>query len=135
MTLDSIRDQFLEIARNLHAPAKCARFNTSAQHDGCPHVECTNGEFNYVVTERGNEFERRKTNDPQELLFWLVSDLTWELALEWELRHRIPGEDFRRQLFRKDIELITQINPEWARRKREKYEKILGEYPFNNRNA
>jgi hypothetical protein len=119
----------------LDASPKQVRFNTSARHDGSAHVECVGGEFNYVVTERGNEFERRRTVDPQELLFWLVSDLTWEMAAEWELQHRIEGEDFRRQLFRRDIELISRIDPEWARRKREKYEKILGEYPFNDRKA
>jgi hypothetical protein len=57
------------------------------------------------------------------------------MALEWELQHRIEGEDFRRQFFRKDIELMTLVSEDWARRKKEKYEKIIGEYPFDDRLA
>lgn len=97
-------------------------------------MEYIGGEFHYVVTERGSECGRRKTPDAEELLFWLVSDLTWAMALDWELEHRIQGEDFRRQLFRKDIELISQVNQDWAHQKREKYQKILGE-PFDDRNG
>lgn len=110
---------------------RCAR---SPQHDGSPHVECIGGEFHYVVTERGSEFERRKTSDAEELLFWLISDLTWAMAVDWEVQHRIRGEDFRRELFRKDIELMSQVSQDWARQKREKYQKILGEHPFDDKN-
>lgn len=132
MTLGAINDRYHTIAQQLAALAKFVRFTTTAQHDGSPHIECFEGEFHYVVTERGSEHERRKTSDPEDLLFWLVSDLTWEMAAEWEVRHRIKGEDFRRQLFRKDIELMSSISQDWACRKKEKYEKILGEHPFDD---
>ena len=135
MTLRSISDRYHAIARDLAAPAKHVRFVTTPQHDGSPHIECIGGEFHYVVTERGSEHEHRKTSDAEELLFWLVSDLTWAMALDWELQHRIEGEDFRRQFFRKDIELMSLVSEEWARRKKQKYEKILGEYPFDDRLA
>ena len=135
MTLRSISDRYHAIARDLAAPAKPVRFVTTPQHDGSPHIECIGGGFHYVVTERGSEPERRMTSEAEELLFWLVSDLTWALASEWEVQHRIEGEDFRRQLFRKDVELMSQVSEDWARRKKEKYEKILGEYPFDDRMA
>src|SRR5258707_252458 len=132
MTLRSINDRYHVIAQQLAAPAKFVRFATTAQHDGSAHIEFIGGEFHYVVTERGSEHERRKTSDAEELLFWLVSDLTWEMAVEWEVRHRIQGEDFRRQLFRKDIQLMSSVSEDWARRKKEKYKKILREYPFDD---
>lgn len=135
MTLRSVTDRYHAIAGKLAAPAKFVRFVTTPQHDGSPHIECIGGEFHYVVTERGIEHERRKTSDAEELLFWIVSDLTWEMAVEWEVRHRIEGEDFRRQMFRKDIELMSLVSEDWARRKKEKYEKILGQYPFDDRLA
>lgn len=132
MTLRTISDRYHTIARSLSAPQKHVRFATSPQHDGSPHVECYGGEFHYIVTERGSEFEHRKTSHAEELLFWLVSDLTWAMASDWELQHRIEKEDFRRQLFRKDVELISKVRNEWGRRKKEKYEKILGGRPFDD---
>ncbi|OAI55586.1 hypothetical protein AYO49_05365 [Verrucomicrobiaceae bacterium SCGC AG-212-N21] len=130
MTLSDLHDRYLAIARELDAPDKHVWFSTKAQHDGSPHVECVGGEFHYVYTDRGCELERRTTAESEELLFWLVSDLTWAMASEWERTHRIAGEDSRRQLFRKDIELISQVSEEWARRKRDKYEKALREHTF-----
>ena len=135
MTLRAIKDRYQAIARELGVPATHVRFSTSPQHDGRAHVECCGDEFHYVVTERGSEHERRKTSDPEELLFWLISDLTFGMALDWEVQRRIQGEDSRRQLFRKDIELMSQVNQHWAERKKERYENILGEHPFDDRNA
>ena len=131
MTLSLVKKRYYAIAQQLGAPTKHVRFATTPQHDGSPHVEYEGPELHYVVTERGQEFERRKTRDPDEMLYWFISDLTWSMASDWELAHRVKGEDFRRQLFRKDIELLSTINEDWASRKRTKYEKLLGEpYPF-----
>ncbi|MBF0410494.1 MAG: hypothetical protein HQM10_24325 [Candidatus Riflebacteria bacterium] len=129
MTLRSASQRYHAIAHYLGAPAKCICFATTPQHDGSPHIEFISGEFHYIVTERGSEYERRKTSDPEELLFWLVSDLTWSMASEWEIKHRIDGEDFRKQLFNKDVELLSQVNADWGRRKKEKYESILRDFP------
>lgn len=130
MTLASIRDRYDTIADRLSAPARHRHFFTTPQHDGSCHVELVGSEFHYVVTERGTEYERWTTSDADELLFWLVSDLTREMAMEWELKNRIEGEDFRRQFFSKHVELMAQVNEAWGRRTRLNYEKILEEYPF-----
>jgi len=135
MTLRSINNRYHAIAQKLAAPAKHVRFFTTPQHDGSPHIECIGGEFHYVVTERGSEYERRRTSDPEEVVFWLVSDLTWAMALEWEVQHRIEGEDCRRQMFRKDIDLMSTVSEVWSARKRQKYEQILSEHPFDDQKA
>ena len=133
MNLATVKNRYYKIARILKAPSKHIRFATTPQHDGSPHVEHEGIELHYVVTERGSEFERRKTKDTNELLFWIVSDLTWAMASDWELANRIEAEDFRRQLFRKDVELMSLIDKEWADRKRTKYENLLScKYPFEN---
>lgn len=105
---------------------------TAAQHDGSAHVEVCGDSYHYVVTERGTEFERRRTTDTDELLFWLMSDVTFSLASEYELRHRVDGRDFRRLLFQKQIELMGQLNADWSERKKQEIERVLTAHPFDD---
>jgi Immunity protein 63 len=72
------------------------------------------------------------TEDPEELLYWLVSDLAWDMASEHELAHRRAGEDSRRQLFDKHVELLALANATWSRRKRAEYDELLLSHPFSD---
>lgn len=107
-------------------------FRTSAQHDGSAHVEVCADSYHYVVTERGAEFERRRTTDPDELLFWLMSDVTFSLACEYEIKHRVRGRDFRRLLFQKQIDLMGQLNADWSERKKQEIERVLVAHPYDD---
>ena len=129
-SVSTIRSRYYSIARQLKAPAAHIHFATAPQHDGNPHVERNEDSFCYVVTERGQEYERRRTGDPDELLYWLVSDLTWAMASEYELRHRVPGQDFRRLLFKKHSELLAEVNSQWSQRKQTEYDQVLVDHPF-----
>ena len=101
-------------------------------HDGSPHVEVIGDEYHYVVTERGSEFERKRTKDIDELLFWLVSGDVFELACDWELEHRIEHQDSRRLMFAKEIEYLEKINSNWASKQKLNHENILKENPYND---
>lgn len=113
----------LNIHRDLH---------TSPQHNGSAHVEIVDGEYHYVITERGCEFERRKTPDKDHLLYWLACDLVFSLACQYELKNRIRGQSFRRLLFSKEIELMMSLNKNWAQRRQLEIAKILKESPYND---
>ncbi|MGV8959520.1 MAG: Imm63 family immunity protein [Stenotrophomonas sp.] len=106
--------------------------HTSARDDGSAHVEFVDKKFNYVITERGSELKRKIAQSEDELLFWLMDDVTTGIALEFESKNRIPGEDFRRQYFSKNIELLTRLSSDWALRKASEYQKILGQHPYRD---
>jgi hypothetical protein len=129
-SMSAIKSRYYSIARRLGAPKAHAEFAMTPQHDGSPHVERAGDGFGYVVTERGQELERRTTGDPDELLYWLVSDLTWAIASDYELAHRAPDRDSRHLLFQKHLELLAKVNSEWLRRKRVAYNRVLAEHPF-----
>jgi hypothetical protein len=133
ITLDDIQERYAQVVRRLIGPCATGRINTTPRHDGSSHIESRDGGWDYVVTERGSEFERRRTTDPDEVLFWLVADLTWGMALEYEFTHRRAGQDFRRIMFAKRIELLNRVNPQWANRVQEEYDRILVEHPFVDR--
>jgi hypothetical protein len=108
------------------------KIQTRRQDDGSPHVELVDGRYHYVVTERGSEYERRIAEDEDELLYWLMNDVTTGIALEIELNNRILGQDSRRQWFSKNVELLNRLSSVWAGRKESEYEKVLTMHPFSN---
>jgi hypothetical protein len=108
------------------------KIQTRRQDDGAPHVELVNGRYDYVVTERGIEFERNTASTEDELLYWLMDDVVTGIALLLELENRIPGQDSRRQWFATSIELLARLSPEWGQRKEREYAKVLNEHPFRD---
>jgi hypothetical protein len=129
VSIAHLRKQYLALCQKLGAKG---RFQTAAQHDGSAHVEVTADSYQYVVTERGTEFERKRTDDADELLYWLMADVVFSVASEYELTHRIEGQDFRRLLFQKEIELMGQLSANWSERKRREIEHILSDHPFDD---
>ena len=129
-TISAIKSRYYSMAKQLQAPPAHIRFATTPQHDGSPHVERGGDLFCYVVTERGQELKRRRTADSDELLYWLLSDLTWAMAIDYELRHRVTKHDVRRLLFKKHLELLAQLNSEWSHRKKAEYDQVLATHPY-----
>ncbi len=97
--------------------------------DGTPHIETIEGRLHYVVSERGNEFERRVAHNEDELLYWLVTDLTSTIASAWEAKHRVPWLDSRRRWFAKEIQILNRVNPEWAARRSDEQARLLRDSP------
>jgi len=131
--LKAIRSSYIQIAQQLGASDIYIHFYTKPQHSGTPHIEYDGANFQYIVTERGLTLETRQTQDPEEILFWLVQGLTHTLAIHYEYENRIPDQDFRRVMFAKHIELLAQVNPKWAELQQQKYGQTLQENPFVDR--
>jgi len=129
--LNTLRERFARTCDRLEGGhAYRGWFRTVPSHDGSAHIEREGPLLCYVVTERGSEYERRRTPDAEELLYWLMSDVTFDMAAKYELAHRRPAEDFRRQLFRVQEDLLESLNVAWADDLRRKYEIILRNHPF-----
>jgi hypothetical protein len=99
--------------------------------DATPFIEMRGRQFHFVISERGHEFER-VTGNSDEILALLFEAITFSLASSFELRHRLRGQDSRRILFVKQIELLTLLDAEWARCVSEKQDKTLEEFPFSD---
>jgi hypothetical protein len=82
--------------------------------------------------ERGAERERLRTNNLDELLYWVFESTTHALAVDFELHHRNPAEDFRRGMFQHQLELLEQLDPAWRDRCDKKIKAILENYPFRD---
>ncbi|MCA9120312.1 MAG: hypothetical protein H6822_33265 [Planctomycetaceae bacterium] len=129
MTLKTVQSRFREIAEAIGSNES---LRTTAQHDGSAHAEQVGDQYFYVVTERGSEFERRETSDPEELLSWFVRDLTSVIAGDWELKNRAKSQDSRRLRFAKHVELLRGINNSWANQQQSHYQSVLLRHPFDD---
>lgn len=132
LSLDALRHRFAALVAPFDTHPDYKRFATSPTHDGGPHIEQQGSTYAYVITERGKEYERRETTDPDEILYWLVSNVTCCVAQQYEARHRKAGVDSRRMWFDLDVKMLAQINPEWGSRKRAEYENTLKSHSFSD---
>ncbi|WP_187262847.1 Imm63 family immunity protein [Pontibacter beigongshangensis] len=68
------------LARKINAPDYVLPTYIKSEGFARPHIEKHGSEYHWVVVERGQEFERRKTTDLKELLFWIFDSVTFAMA-------------------------------------------------------
>jgi hypothetical protein len=83
---------------------------------GRPHVETSARDMSYVIVERGTELQRHTTTDLDMLLYWIFRDVTFSMAVDYEVAHRSEGQDFRILLFQHQLQLLQDLRPEWRHR-------------------
>lgn len=97
-----------------------------------PHVEVGDGQYHFVVVERGQEISRKSSASYDDLLYWIFANATHSLAFEYELKNRVKDRDCRRIAFPKQIELIDKISPAMSIRLSKHIEAILQHAPYDD---
>src|SRR6185436_14130198 len=106
----------------------------NSEGTGRPDVEVSGTHctfYHYVVRERDREYERTTTNDIDDLLYTVLVHVSFSVAMRFEIQHRVPGQDFRRLMFQKQIELLASLRPEWAERQSFAHKQFLRRSPFD----
>ncbi|WP_229075576.1 Imm63 family immunity protein [Actinoplanes sp. DH11] len=86
---------------------------------GHPTVEVDDeGFYHYVVIERGEELQHRRTGDRDEILYWALESTTQTMAGRWAQHHPADGQEHRVTRWIKQFELLHALNPAWAQRRR-----------------
>ena len=128
--LASLRERIRAAARRLGADETLLPTFGGSEQTGRPHIEADAAGWHYVGCERGTEFERAASADPEEIAFLACRDMAFEMACEQELASHVPGQDSRRRIFAIELELLRTVDPAWADRVRAENERILAEHPF-----
>lgn len=105
-------------------------FDTERRDVGSSHVEYSDGEFHYIVTERGLDLESRSTADRSEILYWMIYDLTFWMGVAFEFKHRVEGPDARRVIFSYWLDQMKKAELAFADRLELHIAKILTDNPF-----
>lgn len=101
--------------------------------DGTPFVELEYGQFSFIISERGEEL-KKITGNADKILAEVFNGITFELACKFELNNRITGQDSRRLIFSKQIELLSLLDKNWASLRFHEQENILKNIPWNSCN-
>lgn len=128
--LDDLQRSVGLIGEKLGAPKSLLLVRDRSPEDGSPHVEFKDDGFDYVSSERGYEVFRKHAGSLDELLFLIISGVAFEMAVEYELHHRVAGRDSRRVIFEKYISDLNKINPAWARKASDELDAVLLSNPF-----
>jgi hypothetical protein len=99
---------------------------------GRPHIEVDSRGYHFVVAERGMELSRFTTGDLDDLLNQVFEAVTFNLASEFELTHRIAAQDFRRLLCERQVALLSQLSAHWAERQAQKHQRIFRAHPVDD---
>jgi len=122
--LSEIKHRVVTLATLIKVDSKRLPTFGHSRDFGYPHIE-VDALYHFVVIERGVEIERRSTSNLDELLFWVFESVTFGLASDFELSHRKDGEDSRRQLFSKQVELMNLLSFDWANRLRDQIRRTV----------
>lgn len=131
LSLAEVEAAVKHVAARLGEPTGLPTFGDSVD-GGHPHVEVDGRGYHYVVVERGQEQRRDTTASLDELLYWIFRDATFGIAVAYELAHRVAGQDFRRILFARQVELVTRLDPRWGERCAGEQQQILRKHPFDD---
>ena len=131
-SISTIRKKVREYGKKINAPSHLLTVRTTSNEFGTPHIEIDENGYSYVIRERASEHERRQTKSFKELLYWILNSIVFIMASDYELKNRKGNEDFRRQLFAKEIELMEKLDSKFAKWKKEELDKILEEHPFDD---
>ena len=86
----------------------------------------------YEAHERGEQLFSMPALDLEHLMFMAFRDITFSMAVEHERKNRDPNEDFRRQLFSKQVDLMRTLNSDWAERTQKEVDATLRTAPFDD---
>ena len=84
------------------------------------------------VGERGGIIEQRLFNNFSDICFELCWSLCSSISIKYASKNRIKGEDWRRVIFPKSIQLLGKISLEFAERGQAEIDKILEENPYDD---
>jgi hypothetical protein len=128
--LEDIQRTVYELGKLIDAPKTLLIVHWRPVDDGTPYVVIEKDHFLYISSERGYEFSRKKTSSLQELLYWIFSNVTSIMSMEYELKNRVKGQDSRRIYFQRQIDLLRMINIEWANKAQVEIKNILISSPY-----
>jgi hypothetical protein len=98
-----------------------------------PYVEVHKDGYCFIVKDRGQITVEKHTQDIQELLYWIFEFVTFDIALDFAVKHPFPASwQQRRIMWKKQLELLNTISPGFKEQRRRDITEILAKNPAND---
>ncbi len=89
-----------------------------------------NNSYHFVYTEKGQIREHKELDTLDNVLWNVLDAVLFDIAIDFAMKNKAPGKDFRRSLFSKEIELYSKFGEIFKLKKEKEIEKILAENPY-----
>ncbi|MDE5985432.1 MAG: immunity 63 family protein [Eubacterium sp.] len=86
--------------------------------------------YHFVFTEKGRICEHKILNSVDDVLWYVLDNIIFDISLEYAKKNHIDGMDFRRPLFEKEIELFSIFGKEFKKRKLDEICSVLENNPY-----
>ncbi|MBB2750050.1 UNVERIFIED_ORG: hypothetical protein GGI57_000723 [Rhizobium aethiopicum] len=128
-----IETRFLDIAGKISLPAAKAIVQFHGDGMASPFIDIKDsGEMFYVIEERGVELERKRCLSIDDVLYFLFSSITHDMASAYAATHKKQGVDFRRVMFQEQVRLLELASKEWRLKRELEISEVLRKAPYND---
>lgn len=127
--------KYNELCQRIKPSGREYTFLTEREDVGVAHVEYSNGEYHYIVTERGLDLSHRSTAELREILYWMVYEHTFWMGVAYEFKNRVEGPDVRRVMFTHWLEQMKKADQAMAERLEIDIAAILAANPFADQDS
>jgi hypothetical protein len=93
---------------------------------------CDSEGYHYASVERGEMKIHKIADDLFEISYWIYSDITFKMAVDYEYKNRIKNQDPRRLYFKKQLELLGILGEDFRKRGEIEIEGILKNNPYDD---
>lgn len=88
--------------------------------------------YHYRCLERGSIIEDKMVHDLFEITYLVIESHIFRMSVDYELKHRISGQDNRRLIFSKELQYFRLLGENYGKRAENEINEILKKAPFQD---
>ncbi len=116
MIIDDVKSRILEIARNIGAPEHLLPLVGQDTLEGW-YIDIEGKHaitYRLIIKERGKIVDFTIAPTLDDLMYAVFKSVTHDMSSMWAAKNRKEGEDHRRTMFAKQLELLDSISHAYA---------------------
>jgi len=131
--LNKIKKKIVELQRMIDAPkAQRPSYGSFVYDVDSYFIEIDKkGVLRLIETEKGRVQEVRRAKDLDELLYWIFTNITWNMACKRVMEEDPDRRNLRMHLFIKQEELLRRLYPHWRERRHAEHNMVLKNHPVD----
>ena len=131
-SLIEIKHKVEQLANLINAPGDKRPGYGTSENIGTPYIEVDDSNYYFLAFDRDIRTLNRKTQDIDELLYWVFAYITSGMSSSYASLHRDPKNNYRRVMFSHQLELLERLNPLWKEQRGKEIDEILKTNPYSN---
>lgn len=122
MTTEDVREELSRIARIIGAKYDQLPTVCRLQGGGRANIEIADdGVLSYEAYERGIQIFCYTFNELDGLMYHVFKEIAPQEATDYATKMEASGQDFSQHFFKKKVELMGKVKPEWSQRMKDEY--------------